>query len=57
MSHVREAHRAAAKKDFTRARELAQTVIDAWSVADAKVPYVDEMRVLIAALPKPPPSR
>jgi hypothetical protein len=53
LSHLREARRALAKKDWARAREMAQTVIDAWSVADVKVPAVDEMRALIARLPPP----
>jgi eukaryotic-like serine/threonine-protein kinase len=38
------AKRALARGDKPRARELAQQVIDAWSVADVSVPAVEEMR-------------
>jgi hypothetical protein len=43
----RMAKRAFARGDKARARELAQKVIDAWSVADVPVPAVDEMRKLL----------
>ena len=52
MAHVREAHRAAKRRDFDQARLLAKAVIGAWSVADAKVPAVDEMRKLLDLMPK-----
>jgi len=52
LAHVREAKRAFKRKDYAKARQLAQTVIDAWSTADAPVPSVDEMRALLAKLPK-----
>jgi len=54
LAHLREARRAVARRDFVKARELARTVIDAWEVADAKVPAVEEMRALLAALPPAP---
>jgi hypothetical protein len=50
MAHVREARRAVIRKDIDRARELAQQVIDAWSMADVEVLVVDEMRELLAKL-------
>ena len=52
FGHVRAAHYACRRKEWEACRKLAQTVIDAWSVADAKVPAVDEMRALIATIPK-----
>jgi hypothetical protein len=52
MAHVREARRAFARKDFTRARELARTVVHAWEVADVSLKPVAEMRALLARLPK-----
>ena len=55
FGHVREARRACARKDLERCRALAQTVIDAWGAADAKVPTVDEMRKLVAGLPSAAP--
>jgi serine/threonine protein kinase len=51
LSHVREARRAAAAGDTPRARELAETVVGAWSVADVPVPAVAEMRALLGRLP------
>jgi len=51
LGHVREAHRALARKDFAAARAFAQTVVDAWGVADVPVPAVAEMKALIASLP------
>lgn len=45
---VREARRAARKKDPTRARVLAKQVVDAWAIADDAVPVVEEMRRLLA---------
>ncbi|MFO0744297.1 MAG: hypothetical protein U1F43_01310 [Myxococcota bacterium] len=51
LAHVREARRALGRKDFAAARKLAQTVIDAWSVADVVVPAVAEMKALLAKLP------
>jgi hypothetical protein len=46
LSFVRAARRADARGDHARARQLAQKVVDAWSVADATVPAVAEMRAL-----------
>ncbi len=43
-----EARRAFKQGDHTRARELAQKVVDAWEVADAVVPAVAEMKALLA---------
>ncbi|MCC6624177.1 MAG: serine/threonine protein kinase [Deltaproteobacteria bacterium] len=51
LGHVREARRALARKDSAAARAFAQTVIDAWGVADVPVPAVAEMKALIASLP------
>ncbi|WP_394848903.1 serine/threonine protein kinase [Pendulispora brunnea] len=47
---VRAARRAAKRGDSARARQLAQKVIEAWSVADEPVPAVAEMRRLVARL-------
>jgi len=47
---VRAARRAAKRGDATRARELANKVIRAWSVADQPVPAVAEMRKLLTEL-------
>ncbi|WP_437560867.1 serine/threonine-protein kinase [Sorangium sp. So ce542] len=50
MRTVREAERAAKRGDKQSARELAQQVIGAWSVADAPVPAVRSMRRLSTRL-------
>jgi hypothetical protein len=42
------AKRALARRDRERARELAQSVVDAWSLADVDVPAVAEMKRLLA---------
>ncbi|WP_394821023.1 protein kinase domain-containing protein [Pendulispora albinea] len=47
---VRAARRAVKHRDTERARQLAQKVIGAWSVADETVPAVSEMRKLVASL-------
>jgi hypothetical protein len=47
---VRAAKRAAKRGDRARAKELAQKVVDAWSVADEIVPAVEEMKALLAKL-------
>jgi predicted Ser/Thr protein kinase len=47
---VREARRAARRGDHVRARQLARQVIEAWSVADTRVPAVAEMRTLLEEL-------
>jgi len=52
-AHVRAAKRAVITKDYDAAQKLAQTVIDAWGVADVPVPNVAEMKALIASLPPP----
>jgi len=49
---VREAKRALARKDYEKARLMATAVVNAWSTADAHVQSVDEMRALLAKLPK-----
>ena len=54
LAQVREARRMVQRRDFAAAKKLAQTVIDAWSIADAPVPAVAEMKALIAALPRTP---
>ena len=46
----REARRAFARGDRTRAKELAKGVIQAWEVADAVIPAVAEMRALLAKI-------
>jgi serine/threonine protein kinase len=51
LSTPRIAKRAAAKGDHGRAREFAQRAIDAWSGADAAVPAVADMRLLLSTLP------
>ncbi len=48
LAHVRAAVRAWRRGDHARARRLAQTVVDAWGVADETVPAVAEMRALLA---------
>jgi hypothetical protein len=48
LAYVRAARRAAKRGDKARAKELAQKVVDAWSVADVAVPAVDEMKRLLA---------
>jgi len=50
IAHLRMARRAAARGDAARARELAQKIVDAWGVADAPVPAVQEMRALLTRL-------
>lgn len=52
LAHVRAARRAYARKDYAHARELATTVVEAWSTADTKVAAVDEMRALLRKLPE-----
>ncbi|WP_437595725.1 protein kinase [Sorangium sp. So ce590] len=49
LAVVRAARRAARRGEGDRARELAQQVLDAWSVADETVPAVAEMRRLVEA--------
>jgi serine/threonine-protein kinase len=49
-AQVREALRAEKRGDVQTARAMAKKVIDAWSVADADVPAVAEMRKLMARL-------
>jgi len=49
LALVRAARRAAKRGDAGRARELAEKVIQAWSVADEPVPAVAEMRRLVQA--------
>ncbi len=46
----REAHRAFDHGDRARAKELAQSVVHAWEVADVDVPAVAEMRALLAKI-------
>lgn len=53
LAMVRAARRAAKRGDAGRARELAEKVIEAWSVADEPVPAVAEMRRLAQALGAP----
>jgi tRNA A-37 threonylcarbamoyl transferase component Bud32 len=48
LSFVRSARRAEKRGDKAHARELAQRIVDAWSVADETVPAVAEMRALLA---------
>ena len=50
-AHARAAKRALARGDDARARELATLVVNRWSVADARVPAVDEMRALLESVP------
>ena len=47
-AHIREARRAAARGQSTRAAELARRVVEAFSDADVDVPAVTEMRALLA---------
>lgn len=54
LAQVRAAHRARAAGDPARARELAEGVVRAWSLADVPVAAVDEMRRLLEELPAPP---
>ncbi|WP_206079565.1 serine/threonine-protein kinase [Polyangium spumosum] len=49
LARVRAARRAARRGENDRARQLAQQVLDAWSVADETVPVVAEMRRLVEA--------
>jgi hypothetical protein len=53
LGHARAAKRARDRKDWAKARALAQQVIEAWSVADEDVPAVAEMQRLLATLPPP----
>lgn len=48
LAHVRMAKRALAQGDVTRARELAQRVVDGWSASDVPLPAVREMAALLA---------
>jgi len=50
LSTPRIAVRAAKTGDVERARRHAKRAIDAWATADAPVPAVDEMRVLLRSL-------
>jgi hypothetical protein len=50
MAHVLSARRAMARGDKVKAKKLAQEVVDAWSVADAPVPAVGEMKALLKKL-------
>ncbi len=50
LASVRAARRAAKAGDRDKAREHAERVIRAWSVADVDVPAVAEMRALLAKL-------
>jgi hypothetical protein len=50
LAHVRAARLAERRGDKDRARAMARRVVDAWSVADAEVPAVAEMRRLLARL-------
>ncbi len=43
----REAERALARGDRTKARDLASAVVQAWEVADVTVPAVERMRALL----------
>jgi hypothetical protein len=47
LAWVRAARCAEARGDHAHARELAKRVVDAWSMADAPVPAVQEMRALL----------
>jgi serine/threonine-protein kinase len=51
LAYARAARRAERAKDYNAARMWAQKLIDAWNVADVKVPVVAEMRKLVARLP------
>ncbi|HEY2514492.1 MAG TPA: hypothetical protein VGI39_26690 [Polyangiaceae bacterium] len=44
----REAHRAFEHGDRARAKELAESVVHAWEVADAVIPAVADMKALLA---------
>ena len=46
----REAKRALAAGDKARAKALAESVVQAWEVADVDVPAVAEMRALLKSL-------
>jgi eukaryotic-like serine/threonine-protein kinase len=50
LGHVRAARRAYARGDRARARELAERVVKAWSVADDEPPALAEMRRLLVKL-------
>jgi hypothetical protein len=50
LAYVRAARRAAKRGDKATARRFAQTVVEAWSVADVSVPALVEMRALLASL-------
>src|SRR5262245_10657967 len=50
LATVRAARRAAKRGERDRAKELAQKVIRAWSLADDAIPAVEEMRKLLATL-------
>ncbi|HEY2514547.1 MAG TPA: hypothetical protein VGI39_26970, partial [Polyangiaceae bacterium] len=46
----REAHRAFEHGDRARAKELAQSVVHAWEVADTVIPAVADMKALLAKI-------
>jgi hypothetical protein len=48
LATLRAARRAWLRGDKTRARELAQRVVDAWKLVDTSVPGVPEMEALLA---------
>jgi hypothetical protein len=48
LAYARAARRALKRGQTERARELARKVVDAWSVADERVPVVDEMKAILA---------
>jgi hypothetical protein len=48
LAHYRQARRLLAAGDRDQGRTLARRVLDAWSVADAPVPAVAELRRLLA---------
>ena len=52
LSWVREARRALARGDEATARKLAQAVVEKWRFADEDVPAMQEMKALLAKLPK-----
>lgn len=53
LAQVRAAHRLRDAGNVTASRELAQSVVRAWSTADVPVPAVDRMRRLLEELPAP----
>jgi hypothetical protein len=57
LAHLRAARRAIARGDRARAEQLGRRVLDAWSVADATIPAVAELRSLLAGSARPRPAR